>query len=242
MLGYILKKIFGTKNDREIKRLSRYVKKSTSSNRRPGLTDAELRERTNQFRTRLADGAALDDLLIETFAVVREAAKRRVGMRPFDVQLIGGMVLHEGKIAEMKTGEGKTLAATLPIYLNALTGAGVHVVTVNDYLASGTPSGWGADLRIPRPFRGCVIVHGLSDCQRKRPTGGTSPTRTEQRVRIRLSPGQHEIPPGGLTYRGNSIRHRRRGGQHLSSTRREPHSSSPVLPTNRRTSITGSTS
>ena len=99
------------------------------------LSDDELRAKTAEFRARLADGVALDDLLAEAFAVVREAGKRTLGMRHFDVQLIGGIVLHRGMIAEMKTGEGKTLVATLPVYLNALNGNGVHVVTVNDYLA-----------------------------------------------------------------------------------------------------------
>jgi preprotein translocase subunit SecA len=99
------------------------------------MSDSELAAMTPAFRVRLANGEMLDDLLPEAFAVVREAAKRTLGQRHFDVQLIGGMVLHEGKIAEMKTGEGKTLVATLPVYLNALAGRGVHVVTVNDYLA-----------------------------------------------------------------------------------------------------------
>src|SRR5665811_1270874 len=99
------------------------------------LTDAELRAKTDVFRERLAEGETLDDLLIESFAVVREAATRVLGQRPYDVQLMGGMALHFGWIAEMKTGEGKTLVSTLPVYLNALAGQGVHVVTVNDYLA-----------------------------------------------------------------------------------------------------------
>ena len=99
------------------------------------LSDTELREKTVEFKQRVANGETLDDLLVETFAVVREASKRVLGLRPFDVQLIGGMILHEGQIAEMRTGEGKTLVATLPSYLNALSGKGVHVVTVNDYLA-----------------------------------------------------------------------------------------------------------
>ena len=99
------------------------------------LSDAELKARTAEFRRQYAEGASLDDLLVPAFATVREAAKRTLGQRHFDVQLIGGMVLHEGRIAEMKTGEGKTLVATLPVYLNAISGKGVHVVTVNDYLA-----------------------------------------------------------------------------------------------------------
>jgi len=132
----ILKKIFGTKNDRELKRIQPVVEQinSLESSTAP-LSDTELRKMTDQFRERLEKGEDLDDLLPEAFAVVRETAKRLMNMRHFDVQLIGGVVLHEGKIAEMKTGEGKTLVATLPVYLNALEGRGVHVVTVNDYLA-----------------------------------------------------------------------------------------------------------
>ena len=132
----LLTKIVGTKNNRELKRLRPYV--SQISELEPvvaKLTDAELRAKTDEFRARLEKGEALDDLLPEAFAVVREAGKRILNMRHFDVQLIGGMVLHHGKISEMKTGEGKTLVATLPVYLNALEGKGVHVVTVNDYLA-----------------------------------------------------------------------------------------------------------
>jgi preprotein translocase subunit SecA len=135
MLG-VLTKIIGTKNEREIKRLRQVVERinalepSVSS-----LDDAALRAKTDEFRRRLEAGEGMDDLLPEAFAVVREVSKRTLGMRHFDVQLIGGIVLHEGKIAEMKTGEGKTLVATLPVYLNALEGRGVHVVTVNDYLA-----------------------------------------------------------------------------------------------------------
>ena len=108
------------------------------------LSDEQLRSQTNEFRSRLGDGEGLDDLLPDAFALVREAAKRTLGQRHFDVQLIGGIVLHEGKIAEMRTGEGKTLVATLPIYLNALTGVGVHLVTVNDYLARRDAQWMGA--------------------------------------------------------------------------------------------------
>ena len=107
------------------------------------LSDAELRAMTDEFRQRLADGETLDDLLPEAFAAVREAATRTLGQRHFDVQLMGGAALHMGNIAEMRTGEGKTLTSVLPAYLNALSGQGVHVVTVNDYLAKRTPSGWG---------------------------------------------------------------------------------------------------
>ncbi|HEY8464663.1 MAG TPA: preprotein translocase subunit SecA, partial [Bacillota bacterium] len=123
-------------NLREIKRLQQKVVKINELEPQfQRLSDAELQSKTAEYKQRLANGETLDDLLPEAFATVREAAKRVIGQRHFDVQLIGGMVLHEGKIAEMKTGEGKTLVATLPVYLNALTGKGVHVVTVNDYLA-----------------------------------------------------------------------------------------------------------
>src|SRR5688572_21022760 len=136
MIGKLLEKTFGTKHDREMKRLMPKVK--AIGELEPAiqrLSDEQLAAKTQEFRERLAKGETLDDLLVEAFAVVREAGKRVLNMRHFDVQLIGGMVLHEGKIAEMKTGEGKTLVATLAAYLNALEGKGVHVVTVNDYLA-----------------------------------------------------------------------------------------------------------
>jgi preprotein translocase subunit SecA len=136
MVNLVLKKLFGTKNERELKRLWPIVHKINALE--PDiqkLSDTELRKKTDEFKERLQKGETLDDLLIEAFAIVRETAKRKIGMRHFDVQLIGGIVLHEGKIAEMKTGEGKTLVATLAVYLNALEGRGVHVVTVNDYLA-----------------------------------------------------------------------------------------------------------
>src|SRR5690606_29029732 len=132
----LLAKVIGTQNDRELKRLRpivAQVNELESSMR--ALSDAELRGRTPVLRQKVSQGASLDDVLPEAFAVVREAGRRVLNMRHFDVQLIGGMVLHSGKIAEMKTGEGKTLVATLPAYLNALEGRGVHVVTVNDYLA-----------------------------------------------------------------------------------------------------------
>ena len=129
-------KVFGSRSQREVKRIMPLVKKIEDL--RPEmqkLTDEELRGKTREYKKRLEEGATLDDLLPEAFATVREAAKRVLGMEHFEVQLIGGIVLHQGRIAEMKTGEGKTLVATLPSYLNALEGKGVHVVTVNDYLA-----------------------------------------------------------------------------------------------------------
>src|SRR6267142_1335829 len=136
MLGQILTKVIGTQNEREIKRLRpRVADISALEPQIQPLTDEQLRGKTDEFRKRFAAGESIDDLLVESFAVVREAGKRVLNMRHFDVQLIGGMVLNSGKIAEMKTGEGKTLVATLPAYLNALEGKGVHIVTVNDYLA-----------------------------------------------------------------------------------------------------------
>src|SRR6266550_4609970 len=136
MLDTLLAKVVGTQNDRELKRLRPIVAEVNAFE--PAiqrLADEQLRGKTAEFRKRLAAGETLDDLLPEVFAVVREAGRRVLNMRHFDVQLIGGAVLHKGKIAEMKTGEGKTLVATLPAYLNALEGKGVHIVTVNDYLA-----------------------------------------------------------------------------------------------------------
>ena len=136
MISGLLKKIFGTKNDREIKALTKEVEKINAlESEYEKLSDEELKNKTNIFKERLKNGETLDDILVEAFATVREASKRVLGLRHYDVQLIGGMVLHQGKITEMKTGEGKTLVATCPVYLNALAGHGVHVITVNDYLA-----------------------------------------------------------------------------------------------------------
>ena len=167
MLNQTLTKVFGSKHERDIKRLQPLV--SAINDLEPeiqALTDEQLRNKTTEFRQQLDQGAELDDLLIPAFAVVREAAKRSVEMRPFDVQLIGGIVLHQGKIAEMKTGEGKTLVATMPVYLNALPGKGVHVVTVNDYLA-GRDSEWmGAIYRFLGLTVG-VIQTDISDADRK---------------------------------------------------------------------------
>jgi len=136
MVSGIIRKVFGTKNDRELKRMGKLVASVGSfEDTIRALSDDQLKAQTDVFRRRLEAGESVDDLLPEAFATVREAAKRVLGMRPFDVQIIGGITLHEGRIAEMRTGEGKTLVATLPAYLNALTGKGVHIVTVNDYLA-----------------------------------------------------------------------------------------------------------
>src|SRR5579883_847056 len=163
----ILAKIFGTKNEREIKEMLPAV--AAIGDLEPKmreLSDIDLAAKTIEFREKLAQGATLDDLMIEAFAVVREAGRRFLNMRHFDVQLIGGMVLHKGKIAEMKTGEGKTLVATLPCYLNALEGKGVHVVTVNDYLAK-RDSEWMGRIYKALGLRVGVIVHDLDDRERQ---------------------------------------------------------------------------
>ncbi len=136
MFAPLLKKLFGSKNEREVKRMLKTVQLVNAfEEQMVALSDEQLRAKTQEFKARIAKGETLDKLLPEAFAVAREAGKRVMGMRHFDVQLIGGMTLHEGMIAEMRTGEGKTLVATLGVYLNALSGKGVHVVTVNDYLA-----------------------------------------------------------------------------------------------------------
>ncbi|MBH67880.1 MAG: preprotein translocase subunit SecA [Rhodospirillaceae bacterium] len=167
MLGVIAKTLFGSENDRVLKRMQIYVDAINAlEDSLEVLSDDELKSRTDWFRVRLSEGETLEDILVEAFATVREASKRTLGQRHFDVQLLGGIVLHEGKIAEMKTGEGKTLVATLAVYLNALKGRGVHVVTVNDYLARRDASWMGAiysflDLSVG------VIVQGLSDEERQ---------------------------------------------------------------------------
>ena len=136
MIGAVARKLFGSANDRRIRSYQPRVSEINALEKElEALSDDALRARTEEFKKQVAEGASLDDILVPAFATVREAAKRTLGQRHFDVQLIGGMILHEGKISEMKTGEGKTLVATLPVYLNALSGRGVHVVTVNDYLA-----------------------------------------------------------------------------------------------------------
>ena len=167
MLDTILAKVFGTKNERQVKAMRPII--SAMGDLEPQmqqLSDAELAQKTQEFKQRLANGETLDDLMIEAFAVCREAGRRVLNMRHFDVQLIGGVVLHRGKIAEMKTGEGKTLVATLPVYLNALAGNGVHVVTVNDYLARRDSDWMGRIYRFLGLSVG-VIVHDLDDVERK---------------------------------------------------------------------------
>ncbi|HYB13281.1 MAG TPA: preprotein translocase subunit SecA, partial [Myxococcota bacterium] len=163
----ILRKLIGSKNDRELRRIVPLIERINKLE--PSivkLSDEALRGRTSSFKERVAKGEAIDALLPEAFATVREAAKRTLGQRHFDVQLIGGVVLHEGKIAEMKTGEGKTLVATLPSYLNALAGKGVQIVTVNDYLAR-RDSQWMGEVHRFLGLSVGVIVHDLSDVERR---------------------------------------------------------------------------
>lgn len=167
MIGALARKFFGSANDRRVKGYQSRVSAINALEAEVSkLSDEALKARTVEFRKQLAEGKTLDDLLVPAFATVREAAKRTLGQRHFDVQLIGGMVLHEGDIAEMKTGEGKTLVATLAVYLNALAGKGVHVVTVNDYLAR-RDSGWMGQIYSFLGLTTGVIVHGLDDAERK---------------------------------------------------------------------------
>jgi preprotein translocase subunit SecA len=167
MIGALARKLFGTSNERRIKSYQPRVKEINALEKEiETLSDEGLRERTAQFKKEVAEGKSLDDILVPAFATCREAAKRALGQRHFDVQLIGGMILHEGRIAEMKTGEGKTLVATLPVYLNALSGRGVHVVTVNDYLAKRDAE-WMGQVYSFLGLTVGTIVHGLDDEQRK---------------------------------------------------------------------------
>src|ERR1700759_133898 len=167
MLGALARKFFGSANDRRIKAYQPRLDAINALEAEvSALSDEALKARTAEFRQQLADGKTLDDILVPAFATVREAARRTLGQRHFDVQLIGGMVLHEGDMAEMKTGEGKTLVATLAVYLNALAGKGVHVVTVNDYLAK-RDSEWMGQIYSFLGMTTGVIVHGLDDSERK---------------------------------------------------------------------------
>src|SRR5690242_20001407 len=167
MLEATLAKVFGTKHEREIKRMRPLI--AAINDLEPqlkALPDPELAAKTAEFKQRVSNGATLDDILVEAFAVCREAGRRVLNMRHFDVQLIGGIVLHRGKISEMKTGEGKTLVATLAVYLNALAGNGIHVVTVNDYLAKRDSEWMGRIYKFLGMSVG-VIVHDLDDVERQ---------------------------------------------------------------------------
>ena len=177
MLGAIARKVFGTANDRVLKTFHRQVAAINALEPEvSGLTDTQLRERTEWLRSRLNQGEKVDDILVDAFATVREAARRTLGQRHFDVQLLGGMVLHKGMIAEMKTGEGKTLVATLPVYLNALAGKGVHVVTVNDYLAKRDREWMGQVYRFLGLSVGVIVHEPRRRAAPEPPTTPTSPT------------------------------------------------------------------
>ena len=163
----LFEKIFGSYSTKELKKIAPLVKQIIQLEPEVArLTDGELKAKTVEFKNRLNDGESLDDILVEAFAVVREASHRVLGMKHFEVQLYGGIILHHGRIAEMKTGEGKTLVATLPAYLNALTGRGVHIVTVNDYLAKRDKEWMGKVHEFLGLSVGCII-HGLTKDERK---------------------------------------------------------------------------
>src|SRR5438067_2146736 len=190
MIGALARKFFGSANDRRVKGYqSRVDAINALEPEIAALSDEALKARTEEFRKALASGKTLDDILVPAFATVREAAKRTLGQRHFDVQMIGGMVLHEGDIAEMKTGEGKTLVATLAVYLNALAGKGVHVVTVNDYLAR-RDSEWMGQIYNFLGLTVGVIVHGLDDAERKEAYSRDITYGTNDEFTGRMMPGR----------------------------------------------------
>ena len=179
MILNTLTHLFGTQHERELKSFKPLVDKVNSLEpTMQALSDSELKAKTQQFKEQIKNGQALNELLPESFAVCREASRRVLGLRHYDVQLIGGLVLHQGSIAEMKTGEGKTLVATLPVYLNALTGKGVHIVTVNDYLAKRDTEWMGQVYHYLGLTTG-TITHNLNDQERNKlmgPISLTAPT------------------------------------------------------------------
>ena len=214
MLDTILAKVFGTKNEREIKAMRPII--SAICDLEPQmqqLSDAELAQKTPEFKQRLANGETLDDLLIEAFAVCREAGRRVLNMRHFDVQLIGGVVLHRGKIAEMKTGEGKTLVATLAVYLNALDGKGVHVVTVNDYLAKRDSEWMGRIYKFLGMTVG-VIVHDLDDLERQAAYNCDITYGTNNEFGFDYLRDNMKFRLADCVQRGHPLRHRRRSRLH----------------------------
>ena len=231
MIGKILK-VFGDSNEKQIGRYRWVVEKvGKLEDAMASLSDDRLAAKTGEFRERIAKGASLDDLLPEAFAVTREAAWRAIGLRHFDMQLIGGAVLHGGKVAEMKTGEGKTLVATLATYLNALSGRGAHVVTVNDYLARRDALWMGKVYTFLGLSVSCLqheasyIVEPNREAAGGAPSGMRPVTRrdvyeaditygNQQRVRVRLPARQHGDGPGPESAASVVLRHRRRGGQH----------------------------
>ena len=193
MVGKFFRKIVGSRNDRQLRRMDKIVTRINAlESEIQALDDESLKARTAQFKQRFADGESLDDLLPEAFAVVREAGQRSLGMRHFDVQLIGGITLHEGQIAEMRTGEGKTLVATLPAYLNALSGHGVHVVTVNDYLARRDAQWMGQIFSFLGMTTG-VVVPGQSPEEKRAAYECRCRLRDQQRAWFRLSARQYGV-------------------------------------------------
>ena len=210
--GTIASKVFGSANDRKLKKYGPLVAEINALEPdTAALSDEALRARTVDFRKRLEQGAELDDLLPEAFATVREAAKRTLGQRHFDVQLIGGMVLHEGRIAEMKTGEGKTLVATLAVYLNALAGKGVHVVTVNDYLAKRDAAWMGAIYKFLGLSVGCIL-HDLNDQQRREQYACDVTYGTNNEYGFDYLRDNMKYAASEMVQRGHYLRHRRRSG------------------------------
>ena len=176
MVNKILNKIFGSRNERLIKRMRKSVEAINALEpATSALSDDELRAKTDEFRQRLQDGAELDSLLPEVFAVVREGARRVLGLRHFDEQFLGGLALHEGKIAEMRTGEGKTLVATLPAYANALSGDSVHIVTVNDYLANRDAEWMGPVYEFLGMTVGVIAAGQTKDSNTTRTTANSAP-------------------------------------------------------------------
>ncbi len=213
-MASILDKILRMGEGRILRELERVAKDINAiEDTYVAMSDDELKMQTELFKQRLADGEELDDLLVEAFATVREAAKRVLGQRHFDVQLMGGAALHLGNIAEMKTGEGKTLVSTLPTYLNALTGDGVHIVTVNDYLAKYQSEWMGRIYHFLGMSVG-VILSEMTPAERREAYASRRHLRHQQRARLRLPARQHGQPAGGLRPAGPPLRHRRRGRLH----------------------------
>src|SRR5207244_1014492 len=203
MIQTLLAKVVGTQNERELKRLRPIVGQVNAFEPAiSALTDEGLRGKTLEFRQRVGNGEPPDDLLPEAFAVVREAGRRVLNMRHFDVQLIGGAVLHKGMIAEMKTGEGKTLVATLPAYLNALSGRGVHIVTVNDYLAKRDTEWMGKIYRFLGLTVGC-IQHDLDDSERQEAYRADITYGTNNEFGFDYLRDNMKFEPSAMTQRGH---------------------------------------
>ena len=231
MVGKFFKKLVGSRNDRQLRRMGKIVARINAlEGDMQALDDASLKAKTAEFRERVSAGESLDDLLPEAFAVVREAGRRVLEMRHFDVQLIGGMALHEGQIAEMRTGEGKTLVATLPAYLNALTGHGVHIVTVNDYLARRDAEWMGQIFGFLGMTTG-VVVPGQSPEEKRDVLRLRHRLRHQQRVRLRLPARQHGLQRRGEDAGRAAASPSSTRWTRSSSTRRARRSSSPGPPT-----------